>query len=450
MSHLIPLTQIQVAPNRQRKTFDLESINELAESIATNGLLQAPVLRQVGDTYVLVAGERRLRAMTDLHEFCRPFSYNGQPVPLLSIPCTMLGELSTLAAWEAELEENLRRVDLSWQEKAQATASLMELRQAQAQDRGAAAPRVADIAREVRDISADVPDGSLGDATTQTRNELIVSRFLSDPEVAKAPTLKEAFKILKKREETQQRADLAVLVGKTFSTADHTLLNEDSLEWMAGAPAASFDIILTDPPYGMGADEFGDSGQGVSAASHFYKDDYDTWKTIARAFAAESFRLAKPDAFLYAFCDIDRFAEFRQLLAGAGWRVFRTPLVWHNPDGFRAPWPQQGPQRKYELILYAVKGDRKVTAVREDVLKYGRDTAVGHPAQKPVPLLIDLLRRVAQPGDRVLDPFAGSGSTIEACHELKLSCTALEQDPSAYGIAVERLRGLATSDPTLF
>lgn len=450
MPRFLPLSQITVAPNRQRKVFDLEAINELAESIATNGLLQAPVFRQTAEGFVLVAGERRLRAMTDLHEFCRPFTYDGEPVPPLHIPCTTLGELSTLAAWEAELEENLRRVDLSWQERAQATASLMELRQAQAEDRGAPAPRVADIAREVRDIPASTPDGSLGDATTQTRNELIVSRFLSDPEVAKAPTLKEAFKILKKREETQQRADLAVLVGKTFSTADHTLLNEDSLEWMAGCAPASFDIILTDPPYGMGADEFGDSGVGSSAAAHFYKDDYDTWKIIASVFAAETARIAKPDAFLYAFCDIDRFAEFRSLLTKHGWKVHRTPLVWHNPDGFRAPWPQQGPQRKYELIIYAVRGDRKVTAVKEDVLKYGRDAAVGHPAQKPVPLLIDLLRRVAMPGDRVLDPFAGSGSTIEACHELKLSCTALEQDPSAYGIAVERLRGLAAFEPGLF
>lgn len=450
MSAFVPLDRIKIAANRQRKEFDLEAINELAESIATNGLLQAPVLRQEGPDLILVAGERRLRAMTDLHEFCRPFSYDGVTVPPLHIPCTMLGELSTLAAWEAELEENLRRVDLTWQERAQATASLMELRQAQAADAGQPAPRVSDIAREVREIPASVPDGALGDASLQTRNELIVSRFLTDPEIAKAPTLKEAFKILKKREEVTKREELATIVGRTFSTEDHRLLNEDSLSWMRGAPPASFDIILTDPPYGMGADEFGDSGQGVSAASHFYKDDYDTWLPLTRTFAAESFRLAKPDAFLYAFCDIDRFAEFRELLSAAGWRVHRTPLVWHNPDGFRAPWPQQGPQRKYELILYAVRGERKVASVQPDVLKYGRDESLGHPAQKPVLLLMDLLRRVALPGDRVLDPFVGSGATVEACHELKLACTALEQDPAAYGIAVKRLQSLSTLDPGLF
>lgn len=447
---MLPLAAVRVAENRQRKAFDAVALQELAESIVQNGLLQAPVVRRDGDGFVLVAGERRLRAMTDLHELGRTFSYANGAVPAGHIPCVNIGDLSPLAAWEAELEENLRRVDLSWQETASATAALMELRTAQAADVGAPAPRVADIAREVHDIPASVPDGKLGDLATTTRNQIIVSKFLTDPEVAKAPSLKEAFKVLKKREETQQNAALAAVVGQTFSSKSHTLLNEDSLAWMAAAPEASFDIILTDPPYGMGADQFGDSGQGVGAAAHFYKDDYETWLPLITAFAAASFRLAKPDAFLYAFCDIDRFAELRELLGRAGWRVHRTPFIWHNPDGFRAPWPEQGPQRKYELICYAVKGERKVSAVKEDVLKYGKDSSLGHPAQKPAPLLVDLLRRVARPGDKVLDPFAGSGATIEACHELKLSCTALEQDPSAFGIAVKRVQSLAAFDQALF
>ena len=57
--------------------------------------------------------------------------------------------------------------------------------------------------------------------------------------------------------------------------------------------------------------------------------------------------------------------------------------------------------------------------------------------------LADLLRRSARPGDTVLDPFAGSFSTVEACHELKLSCTAVERNASAYGIGVKRVGMLA-------
>ena len=219
---------------------------------------------------------------------------------------------------------------------------------------------------------------------------------------------------------------------------------------MRAAPAASFDIMLTDPPYGMGADQFGDSGVGSSAAAHFYDDSYEAWLEIMSWFPAESFRLAKPEAHAYVFCDLDRFHELRKLMAEAGWKVHRTPLIWSNPDGFRAPWPEQGCQRKYELILYAVKGGRKVNHLKGDVLEYGKDKSVGHPAQKPVPLLVDLLRRSARPGDSVFDPFAGSFATVEAAHELKLSCTALERDASAYGIGVKRVGTLSAFDEGLF
>lgn len=443
MTTFTSISLLTVAPNRQRREFTPTEINELADSIEANGLLHAPVVRYADGKAVLVAGERRLRAITDLHELGRRFSYNGEIVPDGMVPCTSLGELTTLQAWEAELEENIRRVDLTWQEKAQATAELMELRKAQAEGAGKPAPKVRDIAAEVR------PDDAFEQAHTTTRNELIASRFLDDPEVKSAPSLKEAVKILKKREERRRQADLAAMTGTAFSSSVHRLEHCEAVQWMCGAQAAQFDIILTDPPYGMGAHEFGNSGVGTSAAAHFYDDSPEMWLNIMEYFSKQSFRLAKDDAHLYAFCDIDRFAALRQLLAAAGWTVHRTPLIWHNPDGFRAPWPEHGCQRKYELVLYARKGERKVNQLKGDVLMYAKDPAVGHPAQKPVPLLVDLLRRSARPGDVVFDPFMGSGSTVEAAHELKLACVGLEQDASAYGIAVKRVKALAAFEEAL-
>lgn len=442
MSGLVKISAVLVKPNRQRREFSVAELNELADSIEANGLLHAPVIRFEGDTPVLVAGERRFRAISDLHELGRKFYYNGQLVPQDHLPCTSLGELGPLEAWEAELEENIRRVDLTWQEKAAATASLMELRKAQAVEADKPAPTVRSIVAEVR------PDDAYEQAHDTTRKELIVSRFLQDKEVAAAPSLKEAVKILKKREERKQQAELAELTGTSFTSSAHHLMHADSREWMTSAAPAQFDILLTDPPYGMGADQFGDSGVGSSAAAHFYDDSYEAWQAIMSWFPAESFRLAKPEAHAYIFCDLDRFHELRQKMADAGWKVHRTPLIWSNPDGFRAPWPEQGCQRKYELILYAVKGGRKVNHLKGDVLEYSKDKAVGHPAQKPVPLLVDLLRRSARPGDAVLDPFAGSFATVEACHELKITCTALERDASAYGIGVKRVSAL-NNEPEL-
>lgn len=448
MNNYIALSAIKIAPNRQRREFLPAELQELRESIETTQLLQAPVLRVEGDDYVLVAGERRLRAITDIYELGGTFKYAGETVMPGMVPFVSLGSLSHLEAWEAELEENIRRVDLTWQERALATTSLLELRRAQAEDAEAPLPTVYDIAREVRD-KPGVPNSELGEAYNATRNELIVAKFLDDKEVAAAPTLKEAFKVLKKREERKQNAALAETFGRSFTSAAHKLECGDSLIWMQAAAPDQFGVILTDPPYGMNAHEFGDSGM-AAAGAHFYEDSYETWDKIMQVFCRESYRLAAPSAHAYVFCDVDRFPELRDRMQAAGWRVFRTPLIWHNPDGYRAPWPDKGPQRSYEFILFAVKGERNVSQMKRDVLEYKRDTQVGHPAQKPVPLLVDLLRRSAKPGDRVLDPFMGSGSTVMACDELKLPCTGIEMDEAAYGIAAKRLASEANATKELF
>lgn len=448
MTDFIARTQIHIAANRQRREFLPGELNELADSIRANGLLQALVLRREGERFILVAGERRLRAITDIYDLGGHFTYGGEPVPPGTVPYVSLGTLSPLAAWEAELEENLRRVDLTWQERALATTRLLELRQAQAEDVDGPAPTVYDIAREVRE-KPGVPNAELGSAYTETRNELIVSKFLDDKEVAAAPSLKEAFKILKKREERIQNAALTETLGRSFTSAQHTLLCGDSLEWMAAAPADQFGVILTDPPYGMNAHEFGDSGM-AAAGSHFYEDSYETWDAIMQVFCRESYRLAAPSAHAYVFCDLDRFLELRERMREVGWKVFRTPLIWHNPDGYRAPWPDKGPQRSYELILFASKGDRPVTQMKSDVLEYRRDPQVGHPAQKPVALLLDLLKRSLRPGDSVFDPFMGSGSTPAACQELRVPCTGIEMDEAAFGIAAKRLAATTQLDKDLF
>ena len=447
MTSLIAISRIEVSPSRQRREFKPDQLQELVTSIRDTpyGLMHAVVLRPslTANQFILVAGERRLRAIRDIYDLGGAFNWNGEPVPPGMVPYSNLGDLSFLDAWEAELEENIRRTDLTWQERAKATSDLMGLRSAQSESTGAPLPTIGELGVEVR------PEGNPIAASDAARKELIVSRYLHDPEVKAAPSLNEAFKVLKKKEERQRNVEAAAVVGATFTEKAHELVRDEASHWMEGCLAETFDIILTDPPYGMGADEFGDSGQGVGAAAHFYKDDLEGWRKMISWFAYQGFRIAKANAHCYAFCDLDNFHEFRAKMAGAGWKVHRTPLVWSNPDGFRAPWPEQGPQRKYELILYAVKGTKKVTSLRGDVLEYRRDAAEGHPAQKPVALLTDLLRRSALPGDRVLDPFAGSGSTVVACHELKLACTAIEQDAGAYGIAVRRLQALSNQSELL-
>lgn len=433
----IEIASIEIGSKRQRRHFDEGALQSLVESIASNSLLQAPVVRTVDGVPHLVAGERRLRAITDLHAFERPFTFGGVPVPLGKIPAIDLGQLSPADAYEAELEENIRRADLTWQERAAATAALAEMRRLQAEERGEAPPTVREIADEVR------PDQLNAQSRDTTRQELIVSKFLAVPEVAAAPSLKEAFKILKKKEEAKKNSELAATIGPTFSSSLHDLRLGDSETVSADLPAGSFDIILTDPPYGMGADEFGDSGLGSDAAAHGYSDSVEVWEDIMRWFPATTFRLAAAQAHAYVFCDIDKFHRLRDLMTAAGWQCFRTPLVWNNLSGFRAPWPDMGPQRKSEYILFAVKGGKKVSAIYPDVIACAKELGIPHPAAKPVVLLADLLRRSALPTSRVLDLFAGSGQTLRAAHEMHLPCTLVEMDPTHYGYAAGVLQRLS-------
>lgn len=434
MANFVNITLIKIADNRQRREFPIESHQELVESIRKLGILHPPVVRKEGDAFILVAGERRLRAMQDIIELDGQVFHEGQPCPAEAIPYTFLGDLDPLDAEEAELDENIRREDLTWQERAKATTRLEALRGKLADAGRGETPTLSSLTLELKGVDTVA-------AQTETRREAIVARHLDKPEIAAAKSVHEAYKMLKKTEQREKHAQLSAAVGKTFSASQHTTINADSLEWMKAAEAGQFDVILTDPPYGMGADTFGDSG-GIAAGAHAYVDDAETLTKILAVLGPESYRLTKDEAHLYCFCDIGQFALLSSTFVAAGWNVFRTPLIWHKPNGSRAPWPENGPQRKYETILYAVKGKKKVTKIFGDVISCDSDTNLGHAAQKPVELLKNLLGRSCTPGDRVFDPFSGTGSLLPAAHDLQLYATCVELDPAHHGIAIERLKAL--------
>lgn len=214
----------------------------------------------------------------------------------------------------------------------------------------------------------------------------------------------------------------------------------DSREWVKGVSSKAFDVILTDPPYGIGADNFGTAGDGT-ATEHGYDDSADALRQIIYWFPAEAYRVARDQAHLYLFCDIDWFDTWKTALALAGWKVFRTPLVWVKPTGFRTPWIDSGPQRKYELILYANKGGKKVNMIAPDVIQVqSAGAGVGHPAAKPVTLYAELLRRSGRPGNHVADFFCGTGPIFGAAYQHKCYATGVELDKAFYGESLRQIQ----------
>ena len=428
---LLPLTSIQISPDRQRREFEPAAIVELSNSIQAHGLLSPIIIREVAGVPFLVAGERRLRAITLLHDMNETISCAALPVPSGTIPTLSLGELTPLAAEEAEYEENVRRESLTWQERAAAEARLHSLRLRQ------------DSSHTVRDTAEEIHGRGDGMYQESVRKNLIVAKHLSDPDVMKARTADDAMKILKKKESTAKNLELAATVGLTFSAKSHSLYNADAIEWMRSCPPDTFDVILTDPPYGMDAQDFGHGAGKLENFTHTYSDSEEYFTTLMSQFFREAFRLAKPQAHLYLCCDIDRFSWLRFQAEEAGFWIHRTPLINVKSAGGRVPWPEHGPRRCWEMILYAVKGKRPANLIAPDVIttRLTEDTW-GHGAQKPVDLYVDLLKRSVRPGDSVLDPFAGTGTILPAAHSLKCLATAVELNPEYYGVCLKRLEQL--------
>src|SRR4051812_13927384 len=109
---LLPSSSLLIPPNRQRREFDLALLSDLAESIKTNQLLNPLTTRTSTEGVVLVAGERRKRAIEEyIWAVGESFRFGGELIPEGMLPCSDMGELTPLQAEEAELEENLRRTD---------------------------------------------------------------------------------------------------------------------------------------------------------------------------------------------------------------------------------------------------------------------------------------------------------------------------------------------------
>lgn len=430
----LPIAALIIPEGRQRQSFDSVAIFELATSIKQYGLFHALLVRPDGRT--LVAGERRLRAIRDhIYALGGSFTYGEEVVPDLHVPVIQTASDDPLILEEIELEENFRRRDLTWQEHSSAIARLHRLRQAQ------------NPTHTVAKTAEEVHGRSDGDYQNTVRKEVILAEKLGDPDIAKAKSVDDAWKVLKKKEDAERNRLLAAAVGASHTASLHQVIHGDCLTSLPLETwAGKFDVILTDPPYGMGADLFGDGAGRLTGIDHDYNDSYESWQELMAKWVPLTYQLTKPQAHAYVFCDFDRFHELKEMMQKAGWYVFRTPLINFKRNSGRVPLPDQGPRRQYEICLYAIKGKKPVTGIYSDVIESNSDEQMSHGAQKPVELYVDLLKRSARPGDLVLDTFAGTGTIFPAAHSLKCVAVGVERNPVYYGLCVSRLKALSEDE----
>lgn len=234
------------------------------------------------------------------------------------------------------------------------------------------------------------------------------------------------------------------------------VIHGDCLEAMKGFPDGHFQAVITDPPYG-------------TTALHFDQTPID-WA----AWWAEVHRVTKETGVIVCFA-ADLFTVD---LIQSNRKNYRYRLVWEKTMATGHLNANKRPMKAHEDIvvfaqqfggstynpqktaghpLYNAGGGRYAhydherpnerrhgdgTRHPRSVLKFAQEpNALGklHPTQKPVDLLSWIVNSYSNPGDRVLDPFAGSGSTLVACVALGREAVGIELDPAYHATATWRV-----------
>lgn len=421
MSQFIDLSKITIEENRIRKEFDPKKMQLLKESILKLGLLHPIVVDSNHDgTYVLKCGECRLRAMTQLHQEDTTFLFQDTLVPSGYVPATFLSSLTDEQKLEAELEENIRRSDLSWQEVAEAQARLHEFRLSK------------DDSHTMKATAEEV-----GTGVQYVDRNVFLAKHLDDPDVAKAKTVKEAYNIATRKMANLFSKKLLELTNGQVDTSNYELIKGDALQEMKKMEQ-KFHVIITDPPYGIDADTFAPTSNSDSGLHHQYKDSEEYAEACYLAVASDGFRLTHDQAHAYIFFDMRHYTRIVYLFEHYGWDVHPYPIIWDKTTGMLGN-STHFPRRTYETILFCTKGDKPVTGVHNDLIRIPYQGTKLHAAEKPVDLYIDLLRRSVIAGDYVFDPFAGSGTIFAAAKKLALKAVGIELNEEAHTIAASRL-----------
>jgi len=206
--------------------------------------------------------------------------------------------------------------------------------------------------------------------------------------------------------------------------ARNTIIHGDCIEIMQALPARSVDFILTDPPY-MAAYKSRDNRTLLN-------DDNDEWLTGA---FAQMYRVLKNDACAISFYGWPKVDLFFAAWKSAGFRI-GGHIVFRKRYASKTAFLQY----RHEAAFLLIKGNPAFPAAPlPDVMDWTYTGNKLHPTQKSVHILKPLIEAFTEPGQLVLDPFAGSGSTCAAAQRIGRDYIGIELDAVHHGTATSRL-----------
>lgn len=222
----------------------------------------------------------------------------------------------------------------------------------------------------------------------------------------------------------------------------------DPVTGLASLSDGSVDHVITDPPYEEEAHTQqrriktkGGGGNYGSVGSSPVSFEAIT-DVIRLSTSAHAARLVS--RWCLVFCQAEAVAAWRESCAASG-LTYKRPCIWVKPDG-QPSLTGDRPGMGYESIVAAHATGRGRSRWNGGgkcgvyyALRNQPSEHTGHPTQKPVVLMEALIRDFTDPGDLVVDPFAGSGTTGVACIRLGRRFLGWERDPKFHASAFKRL-----------
>lgn len=431
--------------SRQRRDLDTQ---DLEDSIRQYGQLQPIVIETLSSgAHRLIAGERRLSS-------CRNLG-----LPILAIDRS---ELSQIELQIIELEENIKRQGLCWQDESAAVARIHQL------------------------YCEKDPDWTLGETSRATGiNISTISIFVrltkelaELPQLAECTSWREAYNKLQRRDARGAAEALeeltapirqqppapvtaispgtanppSIATGPATSaataiippaqpaplpippppppgppSATETLLHTSFLSFAPSYTGPKFNFIHCDFPYGI--DVFsGPQGRGAEPTAG-YDDQKDVYWTLVSALLDNINSLAALSCHVLFWYSEQHGPRTRELFDAAGFRVQTHPLIWLKTDNAGiSPDPKRKPRHVYETALLMTRGDRQIVKIKAD--GYAAPTAKHlHPSCKPAPVLKHFFEMLVDDHTVMLDPTCGSATSIQAAEHWGAKLTlGLEQN----------------------
>ena len=269
----------------------------------------------------------------------------------------------------------------------------------------------------------------------------------------------------------------------------HRIYFGDNLPILQSLPSASIDLIYIDPPFNTGkvqartqlktvlaengGDRTGFAGRRydtLKLGSRGYLDSFDDFLSFLAPRLEEARRLLTPGGSLYFHIDYREVHYCKILLDSIfGRESFLNEIIWAYDYGARTrkKWPP-----KHDNILWYARDPQHYTYNVDDIEripymapglvgpekaargKLPTDTwwhtivptngkeKTGYPTQKPLGILRRIINASSNPGDTVLDFFAGSGTTGAACLELGRYFVLVDNNPQAMEVMARRFAGV--------